>query len=314
MENQMKKIIHLVILLLIINFMPISQSLAQQEFELTVHHAPGGPSDTVARIISQHLPANYIVVNRPGALGTIAVNQVLRSTSARPSILVATMPQIFVTNPLMVPNINHNPERDLETIAVIGVLPNVLVCNNRHNFRSIDDLKRVSTSLNFGIGSIGSNEHLATALLLKQWDNSHQIVAYPQGGVRALPDLINGSIDCMFANYPLVRGSLNGQHYTALMSSVDLNLNIPTWQQTFNSSYPFESYIGLVVSRTLENEIKNQIRENITRSFAQANLRQQIENIGLFSVLSTDQLHIDNAIMLHDEIRKFLAKNQINLN
>lgn len=309
----MKKFTVLAILAMVLNFAMLPAAHGQQEFEITVHHAPGGPSDTVARILHQNLPANYVVVNRPGALGTIAVNHMLRGPN-RPSILVATMPQIFATNPLMVPNISYDPVRDLETVATIAIMPNVLVCNSRFNFKSFDDLKNSKTSLNFAIGGFGSNEHIATALLLRQWNNSHQIINYAQGSSRAVPDLLNGTVDCIFANFPIFRGPLNGQNFTAIMSSIDLGLNVPTWEQTFHSPYPFRSYIGLVVSRNLSSEIKNQIRRDLQQIFTtNPAVRQQIENIGLFPVLSVEQLAIETAISINNEIRNFLVNNSIKL-
>ena len=93
------------------------------ELEFTVHHAPGGPSDKITRLLATKFPSQkYKVVNRPGAQGKIAVRHILRNNS----MMVATVPQILVTNFLMPVDTGYK-EDELELIYIVGVMPNVLV-------------------------------------------------------------------------------------------------------------------------------------------------------------------------------------------
>ena len=281
------------------------------DVEFTVHHAPGGPSDRTTRLIAQELPAKtYVVINRPGASGKIAMKQLM----SRPSMMVATMPQIFVTNPLMFTDLEYEPDRDLELIAVVGAMPNVLVCNNRHNFKTFEDMKSSIRSLNFGVAGYGSSEHIATAVLLNQWTNTHQIIPYAQGGSSSLADLLGGNIDCMFANYPLVKGYMGDQtKITAIMSSHDLKLGIPTWNKVFNNAYPLTSHLGVIVNRNLDPAIKKSIRNDVSMALTKSNFSQEILNIGLFPILKTDLASINESLAINQRLREFLTKNQLKL-
>ena len=282
------------------------------DVEFTVHHAPGGPSDRTTRLIAQELPRNnYVVINRPGASGKIAMKQLM----SRPAMMVATMPQIFVTNPLMFTDLEYNPERDLELVAVIGAMPSVLVCNNKHNFKTFEDVKNHPRPLTFGFAGYGSSEHIATAVLLSQWRNSHQPIPYAQGGAASLTDLLGGNIDCMFANFPLIAGQVGDtSRITPIMSSHDLGLGIATWEQTFRQPYPVQSHLGLIVNRNLDPKIKEQIRQDVAAALRKPGFDQEIRKLGLFPILKMDPVSIKESLAIHQRLRDFIVKTQLKLN
>lgn len=280
------------------------------DIEFTVHHAPGGPSDRSTRLLASELPKNYTVVNRPGAAGKIAVKQLL----SKPSMMVATMPQIFVTNPLMFDDLEYKPQQDLELVAVIGAMPSVLACNNRHNFKTFDDVRAYNKTLNFGVAGYGSSEHIATAVLLSQWKNSHQIIPYAQGGSTSLSDLLGGTIDCMFANYPLVKGYVgDNSKITMLMSSHDLGIKVAVWPQVFKGQYPLTSHLGLIVNKNLDAGVKNQIRKDVARAIAKPGFDKEILDMGLFPILKMDNTTVNESLAINERLREFLHKSQLKL-
>lgn len=281
-----------------------------QEIEFTVHHAPGGPSDRSTRLLASELPKNYTVVNRPGASGKIAVKALM----SKPAVMIATMPQIFVTNPLMFDDLEYQPNKDLELVAVIGAMPSVLACNNKLGFKSFEDVKSSTKSLNFGVAGYGSSEHIATAVLLTQWKNSHQVIPYAQGGSTSLTDLLAGNIDCMFANFPLVKGYVgDNSKITMLMSSHDVGAKLPTWSQVFKAPYPLTSHLGLIVNKNLEPKIKAQIYKDVAQAISKQGFDQEIVNMGLFPILKMDSVTVSESLVINVRLRDFLIKNQLKL-
>ncbi len=280
------------------------------EIEFTVHHGPGGPSDKITRLIHQELPKNYIVVNRPGASGKIAMRQIM----SKPSMMIATMPQIFATNPIMFSDLEYNPDTDLELLAVIGAMPNVLACNNKHEFKTFNDFKKTTKSLNFGVAGYGSSEHIATVTLLTQFKNTHAIIPYAQGGSASLTDLLSGNIDCMFANYPLIKEHIKDtQRITALMSSHNLGLTVPTWEQTFKFNYPVQSQLGLIIKKDLDPEIKHQILQDVSNVLSKSGLREEVKNLGLFPILKMDVNSIKESLAINKTLKEVIIKNNIKL-
>lgn len=281
-----------------------------QEVEFIVHHAPGGPSDSVTRLVAQHLSSkNYLVVNRPGASGRIAMRHLLN----RPSMMIATMPQIFVTNIMMFPDLEYNLENDIEIVAVIGVMPNVLVCHPKHGFKNLYDLQKHKVSLNFAVAGRGSNEHLATLALLSKWHNFHNIIFYAQGGSSSLIDLLGGTIDCMFANFPLVKSTIKEGRLQPIFTSHEIGLAVDTWQKTFKTAYPIQSDLALIFDSSTDQSRKKQIKQDIIRVMAIPGLENAIKDLGLLPILKSDQSTILESKKTLQRIHDIIRQNQISL-
>lgn len=283
-----------------------------QPAEFTVHHAPGGPSDIVTRQLNQAMNNEFVVVNRPGAQGRLATRHLLDAKT----IMVATMGQIYVNNVLMFPKeLEYNPDLDLELIGVVGSMPSVLVCNKKKNIRSITDITQ-NMRLNFGVAGYGSSEHLATEALIKRLGlQNHVVVPYSRGGASAVNDMLGGNLDCMFANYPTVRGFVDHPELVFIMSShANLDgIQLPTWSQIFKEKFPFDSYLGVVVARSTEPNTKNRYMQLLTTAFANPELRERLKKSGLFVVASTGRSDIQAALENNSKIRAFVVNNNIRL-
>jgi tripartite-type tricarboxylate transporter receptor subunit TctC len=276
--------------------------------EFTVHHAPGGPSDKVTRLLAKELSNKYVVVNRPGAQGKIAIRHLLLNDS----FMVATVPQIFVTNFLVDQNTTYTTE-DLEIVSVVGIMPNVLVCNNKLNFKSFNDFKNNKQLLNFGVAGYGSSEHISTEILLKQFLAKHVVVPYAQGGSASLTDLIGGHIDCMFANYPLVKSHIEAGQFTPLISSHNVNLNIPTWETEYQKSFPFQSFLAVVIPRRMPSELRNELLTDLHKT-VNSSLSKEVRSIGLFPILSNTATDISKVYKTNNAIRDLILLNNIKIN
>lgn len=277
--------------------------------EFTVHHAPGGPSDTATRIVAKTVGDNeFVIVNRPGAGGRIATRHLL----AEKTIMLATMSQIYVANPMIFPDLEYNPDRDLELVGVVASMPSVLVCNASKNIKSTNDLVSAK-SLNFGVAGYGSSEHLATEVLLRKTSKHHQIVPYSKGGSAAVQDMVAGHLDCMFANYPTVKGWAGDQRLNFIMSSHTIDLKLPTWNTVFREDFPFQSYLGLVVSSSMGADAKLQLSKKLTSAFAKKELAEELQKAGLFPVLNNTRKGIDAGLYNNTQLRAFIIRNNIKL-
>ncbi len=280
------------------------------ELEFTVHHAPGGPSDKITRLLATKFPGQkYKVVNRPGAQGKLAVRHILGTNS----MMVATIPQILVTNFLMPIDPGYK-EDDLELIYVVGAMPNVLVCNNKLGFKTYKDFLNTTKSLNFGVAGYGSSEHLATEFLFNAINVQHHVVVpYAQGGAASLNDLLGGNIDCMFANYPLVKEHISeGKRITALISSHNLNATIPHWQQEFKEPFPFQGNLGIVVSKRLSPAVKEEMIRDVER-ILDSDLRDEIREIGIFPIMKADQKSIQDVFKQNNQLKSLINKYKIRI-
>jgi len=301
----MKKLITALSLLL-----SLTQAMANN-IELTVHHAPGGPSDAITRFIAKDLPNNYVVQNRPGAQGRIAMKQVLKGES----VITATMSQIYVTNPMIFKDLEYNPERDLEILATVAIMPNLLVCGKNVGFKNIDDfVKYNGKTLSFAVNGYGSNEHIATESLLTKLKMKHLIIPYAAGGNRGVIDVLAGNVDCSFANLAAIKGFIGDNRINILLSSHDIRIKgIPTWDTQFKESYPYQSYICLVVAKTMSGTNKKKIVDDLNKVFANKSFRESAFNLGLLPV-ATSEVWSTNAVLKSNRLLEyFITNNKLNI-
>lgn len=295
--------------LIFILSMLISSLVAAKEIEFTIMHGAGGVSDMVSRQLAKELP-NYIPINRAGGGGQVAINHLLNGNS----IMLATMAQVFATNPLNFKNLNHDPYTDLEVIATVGIMPSALVCNRKHQFKNYKDFKENKKPLTFGFGGYGSNEHLATeTLLLKNNSIDHLGVPFPLGGNTSIRDLLGGHIDCMFANFPTIKNHLSNDEITLLMTTNDLGLNVDTWESIYKEKFPFQSYLSIIVSKKMDESLKETIREDLSKSFAKKDHVLALKNLGLFVVVNTDKKFIQQSLDEMKKISNFIVTNKIKI-
>lgn len=278
---------------------------ANSATEFTVHHAPGGPSDKTTRIIHKYLPDNqYVIANRPGALGKIAVKHVI----AHDSLMLATMAQIYVNNKLAGVT-EYDPDKDLKVVASIGTMPSVLVCRSDLKLTSIPDVIK-SDKLSFAVAGIGSSEHLATEVLFNRMNKQHLIVPYAAGGSKSVLDILGGHVDCMFANYPTVKEWVNDKRLTVLLTSHQLGLTASTWQSLYNEKFPFNATLAIVVGSQNSNK---QIVSDLRKVISNKQFAEDLVTIGIFPTPSTDLVEINKVLKNNAAIKDVIVKNNITI-
>jgi len=100
--------------------------------KIMVSFAAGGPTDTVARIMSakmtEVLGQTVIVENRTGAGGNIGADVVAKSAPDGYTLLMATV-STHAINPGLYRNMPYDPIKDFAPVAQVGVTPCVLAVN-----------------------------------------------------------------------------------------------------------------------------------------------------------------------------------------
>lgn len=100
--------------------------------KLTVGFAPGGGNDILARILAEKFQESFgkpfVVENRPGASGVIAVDAVKRSAPDGLNLLVGPSSAMTV-NPVLLKNISYDPVKDFSPIATVGFFPLIVAAH-----------------------------------------------------------------------------------------------------------------------------------------------------------------------------------------
>src|SRR5688500_7284252 len=108
-----------------------------------VPYPPGGITDILARVISQHLTAKWgeqvIVDNRAGASGNIGTEIAARATPDGHTILFGNS-STHAINPSLFSKLAFDPIRDFEAVTLVANVTNALLVNPSFSARSVQDI------------------------------------------------------------------------------------------------------------------------------------------------------------------------------
>src|SRR5690242_19616481 len=107
---------------------------------------------------------SVVVENKAGAAGMIAADFVAKSLSDGTTLLMAHINSHAIA-PALMPKMNYSVENDFTPITMVGVTPNLLICNADQQARTVKDIvelcKKNPGKVSFGSAGNGSAQHLA---------------------------------------------------------------------------------------------------------------------------------------------------------
>jgi tripartite-type tricarboxylate transporter receptor subunit TctC len=138
--------------------------------KIIVPFAYSGPTDIMARILSNHLGdamgGSVIVENKPGAGGNIGIGAAAHAEPDGYTLLITS--SAYVVNPGLYATIPYDPYKDFAPIAELGTSPNVVLVNPKLGVNSIADLvaraKAHPDELNYASPGVGTTPQLSAEL------------------------------------------------------------------------------------------------------------------------------------------------------
>jgi tripartite-type tricarboxylate transporter receptor subunit TctC len=168
---------------------------------LVVPFAAGGPTDIIARIVSEYwsrtLGQQFVIENVVGGGGTVGVTRVKRAAPDGYTLLLGNLGTQAASVGLY-PTLAYDPRTDFEFILNAAATP-LLVVGKKDlpvkDFREfIAYVKSNEGKLNYGTGGVGAASHLACLYLDHLLGTKTTHVPY-RGSGPALQALIAGQID-----------------------------------------------------------------------------------------------------------------------
>lgn len=181
-----------------------AQDYPNKPVRMIVAVPPGGPADTLARLVQPHvskaLGETVVVDNRPGANGIIAYELAARSTpDGYTFVLVAAGVSI---NPSLYRKVPYHPIRDFVPITQGISVPNILIVHPSVPTKSVAEFvayaKARQGKLAFASAGNGTSGHLALELFRQSAELDVVHVPY-KGGGPALAELVAGQVQALFS-------------------------------------------------------------------------------------------------------------------
>jgi tripartite-type tricarboxylate transporter receptor subunit TctC len=265
-----------------------AQAYPARPVRIVVGFAPGGPNDINARLIGQWLSDRlgqpFIIDNRPGASGNIAMESVVRSppdgytlvmialSSAINASLFENLPFIFLRDIAPVGTICRN-------VLVMEVHPSVPVATG---LDLITYAKANPNKLNMASPGSGTGPHMASELFKLMTGVRMMHVPY-RGSGPMLNDLLSGQVQFAFDALASSIGHIRGERLRALgvgnAMRVEALPDVPTVAE-FLPGYEASGTQGLGAPRNTPIEIIDKLNREINAGLANPRIRARIADLG----------------------------------
>ena len=274
-----------------------AQTYPAKPIRLIVPNAPGGGTDTVARVISDKLsPAlgqQIVVDNRGGAGGRIAAEAVARAPKDGYTLLLGSAATL-ITGPALDTDRKYDPLRDFAHVSLAGRTAYMLVVHPSLPAKNTRELIAIARAqprrLTYATTGQGSPGHLGMELL--QAMAGVRLIHVPyKGGAQAILSLLQGENFVMVANFvsalPAVRASRVRALGVTSLTRTPLAPDLPTIDETGLRGYELQQFYSIAAPAGTPPEVVQRLSGEMNQRFAGDDVKQRLAGEGVEIVTST---------------------------
>ena len=268
----------------------LAQTYPSKPISIVSAQAPGGASDTIARMVGDRLQAALgqpiVIDSRPGAGGNVGAAFVARSAPDGYTLMIGT-DAMMTSNVHLYKSMAFDPVKDFAPITNAGANIIVLAVNASMPVNSVAELiahaKANPGKVQFGSSGIASPHHLAGELLKQKTGIDIVHVPY-RGGALSANDLVGGHIAMAFLSYsaaaPLVPTGkikviavVEKARYAAIP-------DVPTVAETV-PGFEMSSWLGFFAPAGTPTAIVNRLNEELVKALQADAVRERLGTLGL---------------------------------
>jgi tripartite-type tricarboxylate transporter receptor subunit TctC len=157
----------------------------------------GGPTDVVARIVSEKVAANIgqqiVIDNRPGAAGNIAVEMLARASGDGHTLLYSS--NAIAVSPGLYSRLGYDPLKDITPVTEVGASQLIFLVHPSLPIKNVPEFvayaKARPGQLNYASSGTGTSTHLVAVMFSQRVGIQTQHIPY-KGTAPSLIDMIAG--------------------------------------------------------------------------------------------------------------------------
>ncbi len=181
---------------------PRADDYPNKPVTILVVFAAGGPSDTIARLLADHVGRQWnqqlVIENVAGAGGTIGTDRAAKAAPDGYTIL--THHAGLTAAPALYSNLKFDARNGFEPLGLINTGPMVMLSRKSLETKDMGELvkwlKEKGEKATIGYAGVGSNSYVCAMVLQQMLDVKLAMVAY-RGTGPAMNDLVAGQIDVL---------------------------------------------------------------------------------------------------------------------
>ena len=260
---------------------------------------PGGPTDTIVRVIGQRLTDSWghpmILDNRGGAGGIVGTEIVARAAPDGYSFLVGTAGGMTI-NPALRPKLSYDPFRDFAPVGMLVNNPQILVAHPAIAAKNVKELVALAKAkpgqLNFASAGTGTATHLGLELL-KLTANIDVVHVPYKGGAPAVTDLIAGQVQLLWVSIPSVLPHVKTGRLRALAVSTAKRSaaapDIPTVAESGYPGFEYSNWNALFAPAGTSPRVVQQVNAAVVKILNEPDVAQKLVALGADPAPGTPQ-------------------------
>ncbi len=268
-----------------------AQQYPSKAVTLMVGFAPGGGTDTVARVVQKplgdRLGQQVVVDNKPGAGGNIATHLGAKSPPDGHTIMLANVGSLTVA-PHLQKDLPYDPMRDLAPITMGVIFPNLVVVHASVPANTLAEFIKLAKAnpgkYTYGSSGIGGAGHLAGELLKMM--AKIDIVHVPfKGGGPAMQAMLGGQIHAYMATPVAAGPHVKAGKAKALAVTGPqrdpLSPDVPTVAESGYPGYQATNWYAFVAPAKTPQPVIDRLNRELVAVLKDAQVIQLLRNQGV---------------------------------
>jgi tripartite-type tricarboxylate transporter receptor subunit TctC len=272
-----------------------AQTLPNGPIKIIVGFPPGGGTDALARVVGQKLQlmwGNTVVVeNKAGAAGVIAADFVSKQPADGNTLLMA-----HINSHALAPALNsvgtgtklgYDAAKDFAPISMVGVTPNLLICNASQKAKTVQDLVELCRAnpgkISFASAGGGSAQHFALEMFKLQAKVFALHIPY-RGSGPALTDLIGGQVNYCFETMTSATPHVKSGKAIAIaqtrLKRAKGHPNVPTMDESGFKGFEATVWYGLMGPGKMPAAMAQRMNEDVNKVLAMPDVQEKMEQFG----------------------------------
>jgi tripartite-type tricarboxylate transporter receptor subunit TctC len=177
--------------------------------KILVPYAPGGATDIISRVVGEQmrqiLGQSFVVENKPGAFGILAIEEMARSKPDGYTLMVGNVSTNAITPILFKDKLKIDFEKEVVSVGRIATLPSFFIATAKDfppktMAEFIDYAKKNPGKVRYASAGVGSFPHFDSEIFARRAGIDMVHIPVKAGASGMLNDLVNGDMQVAFIN------------------------------------------------------------------------------------------------------------------
>ena len=268
-------------------------SAGAQEFpkgpvKIVIPFPPGGPTDTVGRLLAQKLQDTWgqpvLIDYKPGAGTAIGADFVAKS--APDGHTIGFVNSSFAVNPTLRKKLPYDTQKDLVGVTQLFNMQLALVARTDAPFNNLKELiqfaRKNPGKLNYGTPGAGSTTHLGAELLKREAGFDMQHIGM-KGSAPAHTELLGGRLDIVVDPFLSILPHVQAGKMKIIATMGDKRVagyDYPTVAETL-PGFNVGAMLGFIAPSSTPKSVIQKIQADTARALASVEVQKRAQDFGM---------------------------------